>query len=154
MDRALHYKNVYQDILQQLKALCVEHYRERLISVVVFGSIAKKTFGPASDIDLLLVFTDKRGNYEEFSDYYDNVESKLVFPEGFHIEINPIFKSKGQLSVKTPYLWNTEFLILYDREGFFREFMAKLKKYKENFLVTCNKSLEYTMFRDDEQRAD
>ena len=153
MNGALNYKRVYQDVLQQLKALCVEHYKERLISLVVFGSVAKKTFSPASDIDLLLVFADKRGNYEEFSDYYDNVESRLVFPEGFRIEINPIFKSRDGLSVKTPYLWNTDFLVLYDKSGFFKEFMAKLEEYKENFLVVRGKNLKYIVVKDDEQRV-
>lgn len=46
------------NLLDRLTLLCKEHYKERLISLVVFGSVGRGTAGPDSDIDLLLVVNE------------------------------------------------------------------------------------------------
>ena len=45
----------FQTILDALLRACADFYRERLVSAAVFGSIARGTMRPDSDIDLLLV---------------------------------------------------------------------------------------------------
>src|ERR1035437_590065 len=42
-------------LLDRLRARCQQHYGDRLISVVVFGSVARGTAGPESDLDMLVV---------------------------------------------------------------------------------------------------
>jgi len=143
MQKVKGYKKQYMKIIKELKDLCLNHYKDRLISLVVFGSVAKGSFSPVSDIDLLIILQNKKEQYEEYSDYYDNVESRLSFIKDFPIEINPVFKSPKELSVKTPYLWNTDFLILYDRENFFKEFLNKLEQFKKTSLVIHNQHIEY-----------
>jgi len=134
-------------ILEQLKKLCVDYYRDRLLALVVFGSVANKSFTPASDIDLLIILKDTKSNYNEYSLYYDNVESRLKHGK-LHIEINPIFKTGKNLSVQTPYLWNTEFIILYDRDDFFRTFLRKLDEYKQSSIIVRNQKMEYIVVND------
>lgn len=136
------YKKNYLKIIEQLKDLCLDYYKERLLAVVVFGSVAKGIFSPVSDIDLLIILKNRKGNYKEYSEYYDNVESKISV-RNLRVEINPIFKSIRELRIRTPYLWNTEFLILYDRDNFFREFLIKLQEFKEKFLVFYTNPFDY-----------
>ncbi|MDI6865125.1 nucleotidyltransferase domain-containing protein [Thermodesulfovibrio yellowstonii] len=136
------YKREYKKILKQLRDLCVNFYKNRLVSLVVFGSVAKGTFSPVSDIDLLIILKNKRTQYEEFSIYYDNIETKL-FRGDFTVEINPIFKSYRELSVKTSYLWNTDFIVLYDTEDFFKNFLDKLQEFKNKALFIHTKPMEY-----------
>lgn len=143
MKKIKGYKREYIKVIKEIKELCLDYYKERLISLVVFGSIAKRSFSPVSDIDLLVVLKDKKNQYKEYADYFDNVESKLSFAKDFHPEINPIFKSYRQLNVKTPYLWNTEFIILYDRDDFFKKFINKLERFKKTSIIIHNQGMEY-----------
>ncbi|MDW7972763.1 MAG: nucleotidyltransferase domain-containing protein [Thermodesulfovibrio sp.] len=130
-------------ILKQIRDLCISYYKDRLLCLVVFGSVAKDSFSPLSDIDLLIIFKDKKDQYKEYADYYNNVENKLLFKKDLPVEINPIFKSFKDLKVKTPYFWNTEFLILYDRENLFKEFLNKLEKFKSKSIIIHKEPVEY-----------
>lgn len=137
-------------IIEQLKDLCLNYYKDRLIAVVVFGSVAKGIFSPVSDVDLLIILKNRKSPYREYSDYYDNVESKISVGDSM-VEINPIFKSIRELSIRTPYLWNTEFLILYDKGNFFKEFLNKLQEFKEKSLVFNTNPFDYIKVLNDKQ---
>lgn len=136
------YKREYRKILKQLRQLCVNFYKDRLVSLVVFGSVAKGTFSPVSDIDLLIILKNKGTQYEEFSIYYDNIDAKL-FRGDYKVEINPIFKSSKELNVKTSYLWNTDFILLYDREEFFKKFLKRLQDFKNKSLLIHHYPVDY-----------
>jgi predicted nucleotidyltransferase len=128
-----NYKRKFRKILTNLKKLSLDYYKHNLVALVVFGSVAKDRFSPASDIDLLIILENREGNYEEFIKYFDNIESKLA-KEGFLPEINPIFKGKDELKPELIYLWDTDFLILYEKEGFFSKFLENLQKFKKERL--------------------
>ncbi|MCX7817480.1 MAG: nucleotidyltransferase domain-containing protein [Syntrophales bacterium] len=136
------YKKNYNKLLNKINQLFVNYYKDRLVSLVVFGSVASGNFSPQSDIDLLIVLTTKKGNYEDFSEYYENIESKLD-RINFSIRINPIFKTEEELNVRTPFLWDTEFLILYDKKHVFMRFLDSLKTFKKTHLRFHNKKLKY-----------
>ncbi|WP_141266886.1 nucleotidyltransferase domain-containing protein [Thermodesulfovibrio sp. Kuro-1] len=150
MKKIRGYKKKYMKIIEQLKNLCLNYYKDRLIAVVVFGSVAKGMFSPVSDVDLLIILKNRKSQYREYSDYYDNVESKISVGD-LMVEINPIFKSIRELSIRIPYLWNTEFLILYDKENFFRDFLKKLQEFKEKFLVFHTNPFDYIKVLNDKQ---
>lgn len=128
-----NYKQKFKHILNQLKDYCVSYYKERLISLVIFGSVAKNTFSPESDIDVLIILESKWSNYRAYSEYFVNIEEKLD-KKGLYLEINPIFKSKDEINVELPYLWDTEFIILFDRDNFFNNFILDLEKFKKKRL--------------------
>ncbi|MCX7726835.1 MAG: nucleotidyltransferase domain-containing protein [Chitinispirillaceae bacterium] len=136
-----NYKGKFKDILDQLRDYCVYYYKERLLSLVVFGSVAKGIFSPVSDIDLLVVLKKKKGNSKEFLYYFENIEKKLD-KRGLYLEINPIFKSREELSVDLPYLWNTTFVILFDRDNFFKKFTEELEKFKKQKLKVRDNYIE------------
>lgn len=142
MKRVKGYRKRYMALIEQLKELCVNHYNRRLQSLVVFGSVANRTFSPESDIDLLIILRSRKTNYDEFSEYYENVE-KMLSTRYHHIEINPIFKKKSELHPRIPYLWNTDFLILYDSGDFFREFLKKLEQFKKRHISLRDGNLKY-----------
>ncbi|MEN2994004.1 MAG: nucleotidyltransferase domain-containing protein [Thermodesulfovibrio sp.] len=104
MKKIKGYKRKYMKVLSQIRDLCISYYKDRLLSLVVFGSVAKDSFSPVSEIDLLRVLRDKRNQYREYTDYFNNVENKISFEKELPLEINPIFRSSKDLKVKTPYL--------------------------------------------------
>ncbi len=138
----MRYKKKYMKLTDELKKLCINHYKDRLVCLVVFGSVAKGTFSPTSDLDLLIILTRRLNNYSEYIDYFENIESKLSI-KNLKVKINPIFKTRQELDVRIPYLWDTEFLILYDKDGFFRQFQERLQEFKKNSLIFHNKGMPY-----------
>lgn len=131
---SLTYKKIFYKYLNKIKILTKKFYKDSLISLVVFGSVAKDSFSPLSDIDLLIVLESRKKSYEEYETFYENVVHKLE-KKGYYIEINPIFKSFDNLSVELPYLWNTDFIILYDKSSFFNNFLVELNNYKEKNII-------------------
>lgn len=136
------YKRKYEQTLEKIRELSLSYYGNSLISLVVFGSVAKGVFNPFSDIDLLIILK-KRGNfYKEYSEYFDNIEAKLNSPYK-SVEINPIFKAATELTTSIPYLWNTDFVVLFDRDNFFKKYLVSLNKFKRDSLIIHNKPIEY-----------
>jgi predicted nucleotidyltransferase len=45
----------FNDILDAVRQACLAHYGDGLISLAVFGSVARDTMRPDSDVDLLVV---------------------------------------------------------------------------------------------------
>jgi len=50
--------DVLRELARRYTDLLRSHLRERLVSVVLFGSVARGDASPASDIDLLIVAED------------------------------------------------------------------------------------------------
>ncbi len=123
-------------LLEEIKIKSTEHYGERLVSLVVFGSVAGGRATPESDIDLLIVLEEKpKGSYLTYMDFYDNVESRLRNLKNLGMRLSPIFLKKSSLREYLPWLWNTEFIVLYDKDGFFQGFLRRLEKFKRKIKV-------------------
>ncbi len=118
--------NVYSFLLE-LREKALSYYKNRLISLVVFGSVAKNTWTPESDIDVLIVLEEKsKSSYRTYMEFYENVEEKL----NLRIRISPIFLERTSLKETLPWLWDTSFIILYDKNDFFKNFLKKLEGFK------------------------
>ena len=123
-------------LLEEIKIKSTEHYGERLVSLVVFGSVAGGRATPESDIDLLIVLEEKpKGSYLTYMDFYDNVESRLRNLKNLGMRLSPIFLKKSSLREYLPWLWNTEFIVLYDKDGFFQGFLRRLEKFKRKIKI-------------------
>ncbi len=139
-----------RELLEEIKEKAVEHYGERLVSLVVFGSVAGGRATPESDVDLLIVLKEKpKSSYRTYMDFYDNVESKLKSLESLKIRISPIFLKETSLKENLPWLWDTEFIILHDKDGFFQEFLKKLEKFKTRIKLVKKPMLHF-LLRDGE----
>lgn len=129
-------KEVYEKALLVVLEKIRSFYGDRLVSVVVFGSVGRGTPNPESDIDILVVVRNLpsgvRKRQLEFMDLEKEIEPFLkgLNKEGLHLELSPILKTPEE--VKKGSLLFLDFLedarILYDENDFFRLFLVELKK--------------------------
>lgn len=135
-------------VIEELREKSILYYKDNLISLVLFGSVAKGLATEASDIDILYVLDSKGSSYETYSEYFDNIEEGLesikeMRREGTHLLISPIFKTKEELDPRLPWLWKGCYEILFDRNDYFKRFLGELEKFEERHLVYHKKPLPY-----------
>ena len=51
----MNYREEYHKLVEKMKGITLKYYGERLVSFIVFGSLAADTFRKDSDIDVLIV---------------------------------------------------------------------------------------------------
>jgi len=129
-------KEVFQEILQRLLEETRRHYGERLVSLVVFGSVARGTMRPDSDIDVLIVAEPlppgRMARVREFEKVEQNLEPTLqqAHSAGLDPCLSPLFKTKEEAEHGSPLFLDMveDARILYDREGFFRNRLERLRE--------------------------
>lgn len=118
----------FDRILEAAAAAVAETYGERLVSLAVFGSVARGTPRPDSDIDLLLVARDlselRMQRVAQFAPVEAAVAPLLARArrEGVHTDLSPVSKTPAEIAHGSPLLLDMtrEVRILHDREGFLR----------------------------------
>jgi nucleotidyltransferase len=126
----------YKSLLEKLTELLQEEFQDRLVSVVLYGSVARGDNRNDSDIDLLLVIEDLPKTITERVILFDRVERKLdddimrLMDEGYYVTFSPILKTPEEAMRFSPiYMDITEdAIILYDKNDFFRKVLEKTKK--------------------------
>lgn len=123
-------------LVEALSNALREFFRENLVSVVLFGSVARGEAGELSDVDLLIIceiFPGSRWQrYALFHQAVVPLEGMLeeLARQHYYPEFRPILKTRAEAEVHTPlYLDMAEDArILYDRDGFFAGVLAKLRQ--------------------------
>jgi hypothetical protein len=82
----------YQQLLERFLALLQEHFGDRLISLVLYGSVARGEAGEESDIDLLLILDRISPNYHRRLDEVLVVQARLE-REGVYEALNKVLGS-------------------------------------------------------------
>jgi nucleotidyltransferase len=126
----------YKSLLEELTKLLQEEFQDKLISVVLYGTIARGDNRKDSDIDLLLVIKDLPKTITERVILFDKVERKLdddilkLMDEGYYVTFSPIPKTPEEAMRFSPiYMDMTEdAIILYDKNDFFRKVLEKTEK--------------------------
>jgi predicted nucleotidyltransferase len=104
--------------------------RQRLVSIVLFGSVARGEARPTSDVDVLLVaeplprsLADRR---RPFLDAWERARAAGGLP---HVEWNLIVKTPDEAKVRSPlYLDLVEDgILILDRQGFFQDVLAGMR---------------------------
>lgn len=130
------YKEFYYKSIEKLFSAAVGFYGDSLISFVIFGSVAKDTFRPDSDIDILIIAEGlPRGRAKRVQEFQQNIEDKIsedlknFTKEGIYPFFSPIIKSKDEVRQGSPlFLDMTEGVkILYDKDNFFQEYISDFK---------------------------
>lgn len=121
-------------ILESLKA----KLGPSLVSVVLFGSVAREEAGEGSDIDLLVVsehFGPSSGDrfhpFQEIEkDLIDAEPRKRLRKRGFGTLISPVPLTPSEVERNPPILLDilTDGIILHDRDGFIKNHLAKLER--------------------------
>jgi predicted nucleotidyltransferase len=125
----------YRHLLEKLVEALQEKLRNDLVSVVVYGSVARGEARRDSDVDLLIVARNLPRSRFARQDLFIEVEEELeeevkrLEGEGYRIDFSPILLTPEEATrVRPLYLDMVEdAVILYDRDGFFAKVLARLR---------------------------
>ena len=127
-------------LLNAVRTAALSVYGERLISLAVFGSWARGTATPASDLDLLVVAEPlppsrmKRvREFQPVADATPAARSHVWSDQIAAIELSPVFKTSAELAAGSPLyldmtLWR---VVLVDRGGVLATFLEGLRSRME-----------------------
>lgn len=109
-----------QEVLRQLRAV----YGQQLVSVAVFGSVARGTARADSDLDLLLVVEGlprgRRARLLTFEAVERNVGPAIaaLARDGIAVELSPVLRTPEDLRIASPLLLDlTEDAVVLQDEG-------------------------------------
>lgn len=131
------YRNRYYKLINNLFETVKDFYGEKLVSFAIFGSVARDTFRPDSDIDVLIIVENlPRGRVKRVIDFEKNVEEKLdrefreLASSGIYPVISPLIKTPEEVKLGSPVFIDMiqEVKILYDKDNFFKGYLNTLKK--------------------------
>jgi len=126
---------VFQSLLDRLREEVIRFYGDRLVSLVVYGSVGRGTMREDSDVDFLIVARElPRGRMARVREF-ERVEGALepfladLRAQGIETYLAPIFKTEEEALAGSPLFLDMveDARILYDREGFFASRLEKLK---------------------------
>lgn len=126
----------YQSLVNKLLGALVRAYGGRLVSLVVFGSVARGEARKDSDIDLLLLIGSLPKSRLERQQEFIGVEKALddyldeLSGQGYMISLSPILLTPAEASKVSPlYLDMVEdAVIVYDKDGFFGKVLEKVRE--------------------------
>lgn len=118
-------KEVFGSLLDEIVAACRRVYAERLVGVVVFGSVARATMRSDSDIDLLVVAEPLPDGRMPRMDEFDGVEAavddaiKAAVGRGVTTRISPIVRTLDECRSGGFLLYDIacDGRVLFDRDG-------------------------------------
>lgn len=119
----------YERLLRRLTELCQAHYGERLVSLVIYGSLGRGTATPESDVDFLIVAEGlPNGRIPRVQEFL-SIERQLQEEFDFRFELSPVFKTPAEVQLGSPlFLDMTEDAVfLIDRQGFFQNYLVDLR---------------------------
>ncbi|MGC8670194.1 MAG: nucleotidyltransferase domain-containing protein [Thermoprotei archaeon] len=123
----------YASVTNKLLGVLKRHFGDDLISVVVFGSVARGDSRADSDLDVLIVARGLPEGQLDRPKLFDEVERELAdelaaaWAKGYSVEVSPIMKTPEEADgFSTFYMDLTEdALILYDKDGFFSKVLER-----------------------------
>lgn len=128
-------REAFDHLTSRLLEECLGQYQERLISVVLFGSVARGTMRPDSDIDVLIVAEPlppgRSARVREFESIDHRLEPDLYLASrsAVHTALSPVFKTPDEVRLGSPLFLDmtVEARILWDRDGFFERTLQDLR---------------------------
>lgn len=125
------FNSLQNHILDAVKTV----YGDRLVSVVVYGSVARGTMRFDSDVDLLVVARDlphgRFARVKEFEAAETLIEPELrrLAQQGVTTELSPVFKSPEAVEAGSPLFFDMveDAKVLFDRDGFLAGRLERLR---------------------------
>lgn len=126
----------FESILQAVVDACRAVFAERLVALAVFGSVARGTPRPDSDVDLLIVVRDLPAGRLARVRQFEPVESRLagllqqLGREGIHTTLSPVLKTPEEVEAGSPLLLDVAFdaRLLWDPHHFLRKRLERLQE--------------------------
>jgi hypothetical protein len=122
----------YTSVVSTVREALVAGYGTRLVSLAIFGSIARGVATPESDIDLLVVANGlpngRMSRVREFASMENGMLSR--HPELSRCELSPIIKTPHEVALGSPLFWDMteDVIILLDEGGFLAHSLQKVKE--------------------------
>jgi len=128
-------KESFEKLLQVTLEVFQAYYGERLVTLAVFGSVARGSQRMDSDVDLLLICDPLPAGRMRRVEEFENVEEQIapfllsLSQEGIDTRLSPVFKTPAEVQRGgSLYLDMTEDArLLYDRDGFFEHFLKEFR---------------------------
>jgi len=128
-------KERFKELEDKLLAEVKSFYGDRLVSFVVFGSVARETYRFDSDIDVLIIAEGlpkgRMKRVAQFLTIEDRIESflKSLQKEGINTCISTVFKTPEEAEMGSPLFLDMveDASILFDRDGFFSKRLVRLR---------------------------
>ncbi|MEW6683041.1 MAG: nucleotidyltransferase domain-containing protein [Nitrospirota bacterium] len=126
------FASLQERVLDAVKAV----YGDRLVSVVVYGSVARGTMRFDSDVDLLVVARGLPKGQPRRRIEFQDVE-RLLEPEmrrlaglGVTTELSVVFKTPEEVEIGSPLFFDMveDAKILFDRDGAFARRLDRLRR--------------------------
>lgn len=133
-ERRLDY-SIYRSFLQVFLKKLENNMKNNLLSVVLYGSVARGKAQRGSDIDLLILY--RNGDFDTGEVYAVSViesresrEYRALFKKDIYGEISPLFMTREELSSNPLILLDImeEGIILFERNYCFTKMLKKMRK--------------------------
>jgi predicted nucleotidyltransferase len=130
------YREHFDEIVKALDGACRRFYGERLVSLAVFGSVARGAMRPDSDIDLLVVadpLPDGRiPRVREFDAVEAQIQDRIILARkaGVHTFVSAVFYTPAEVAQGSPLFLDMTYSVqvLFDRDGFFAAHLERLRR--------------------------
>jgi predicted nucleotidyltransferase len=130
-------KKEYRDLIEKIFKEVKKFYGKNLVSFVIFGSVAKETTSPYSDIDLLIISKNlPDGRTKRVIEFIENIEKKVekdikkLRKEEIFTELSPLIKKPEEVKTGSFLFLDMieDAIIYYDKNEFFRNYLNTLKE--------------------------
>lgn len=127
--------NLVQSLIERFVQRAKETFGDNLVSIVLYGSVARGKYRPDSDIDLLLVFEelppDRLARSEMVLKLGSKVEREIPqrWEDGEYHGFSLIAKTRWEARYTRPFYFDMteEAVLLYDKDDFFRGVLDRLR---------------------------
>jgi len=129
-------RGIYETLVRKLLYEIKRYFDKNLVSVVLYGSVARGEVKKDSDIDLLIISENLPKERSRRQDMFIEIEKesdeevKRIYEKwGFYPYISPILKTKEDARNISPLYLDmvTDARILYDKDDFFKKILEKLR---------------------------
>ncbi|MDF0674647.1 MAG: nucleotidyltransferase domain-containing protein [Nitrospira sp.] len=128
-------KEAFAAVVDRTVSAARSFYGDRLISVVLYGSVARGTMRHDSDVDLLIVAdalpNGRLNRVREFETVEESLKEafRRAAACGVHTSLSPVFKTAHEVQAGSPLFLDMveDALVLYDRSGFFANELTRLR---------------------------